>query len=307
MKPDSIFVIGPTASGKTRLAAHLAALYQTDVVSADSRQVYSHMNIGTGKDYEDYTVHGVKIKAHLLDIVQPGQAFHIHQYKLAAAKVIEHLQHLGKMPIVCGGSGLYLQALVNNLQYTAVPVNTILRAQLNQLSQMELQQYWQQLKPTAFNNVADTGTVKRLIRAIEINTYLQQFQLADDTPICKHPIIFGLELTVVKRRERIHQRLLQRLEQGLVQEVEQLLTNVSAEQLIFYGLEYKIVTQYLLNQYSYAQMVELLTTAIQQFAKRQMTFFRKMEKDGLVIHWLDADRPTEVIVNDAAKLIGEYL
>lgn len=306
MKPDSIIILGPTASGKTRVAAQLAAALQTDVVSADSRQVYTQMNIGTGKDYESYFVNGKQVTVHLVDLVAPGTPFDIHQFKLAASSVVHELNTAGKLPIICGGSGLYLQVFTNDLRYTAVPVNNQLREELAQLNHNELLQYWEKLRPTSFNHIADLSTVKRLIRAIEINTYLQQYSIEATQPICRNPLTLGLHIEVEKRRQLIEQRLRLRLEQGLIAEVEQLLQIVSPEQLIFYGLEYKFVTQYLLHQYSYEQMVIQLTTAIQQFAKRQMTYFRKMEKDGLVIHWLDADRPAEVIINDAVKLIGEY-
>jgi tRNA dimethylallyltransferase len=306
VKLDSIIILGPTASGKTRVAAHLAAALQTDVVSADSRQVYTQMNIGTGKDYESYFVNGKQVTAHLVDLVAPGTPFDVHQFKLAASSVVHELNTAGKLPIICGGSGLYLQVFINDLRYTAVPVNNQLREELAQLNHNELLQYWEKLKPTSFNHIADLSTVKRLIRAIEINTYLQQYSIEATQPICRNPLTLGLHIEVEKRRQLIEQRLRLRLEQGLIAEVEQLLQIVSPAQLIFYGLEYKFVTQYLLHQYSYEQMVIQLTTAIQQFAKRQMTYFRKMEKDGLVIHWLDADRPAEVIINDAVKLIGEY-
>lgn len=303
---DLIVLIGPTASGKTRLAVHLAYALQTEIISADSRQVYRHMNLGTGKDYADYEFNHTRIQTHLIDIIDPGQQYHIDlfrkDFELAYQSI--HTQH--KIPILCGGTGLYIDAVLSNYTFTSIPVNETLRASLVSLSKDELLNRFQLMPTTEFTKVADTSTAKRLIRAIEINTYLQSHPAPAQLSKQYHPLILGLSLPVEIRRQRIADRLLSRLNQGLVEEVESLLKTVSSEKLIYYGLEYKFITEYLLGLYSYETMVEKLTIAIQQFAKRQMTYFRKMERDGKPIHWIDATQPISNQLDEVLSLLQQF-
>lgn len=281
-----IVILGPTASGKTRLAAQLAYRMGTEIISADSRQVYREMNIGTGKDYDDYIVNGRKIPVHLLDIADPGSSYHLDQFKHDFFLSYENLRQRHLIPILCGGSGLYIQAAIGNLSYTSVPVNPDLRHQLEALSTDALLDLFAHLPQQSFHPVADLSSRKRLIRAIEIATYLQENAMPVNEFPKIEPVIFGLNPDRMQRRSTIAQRLEQRLESGLVEEVQHLLQKVSPEQLIYYGLEYKLVTQFLTGSISRTEMIEQLTIAIQQFAKRQMTFFRKLEKDGFTIQWL---------------------
>lgn len=288
-----IVILGPTASGKTRLAAQLAYRMETEIISADSRQVYRDMNIGTGKDYDDYIINGKKIPVHLLDITDPGSAYHIDQFKRDFFTCYDRLRQHHQTPILCGGSGLYIQAAIGNLSYTSVPVNMNLRSRLETLSKAALSDMFTRLPQQSFHLVADLSSRKRLIRAIEIALYLQEHAL----PVAEfpkiEPVIFGLNPDRMQRRSNIAKRLEQRLEAGLIEEVEQLLQKVSPEQLIYYGLEYKLVTLFLTGSISRTEMIEQLTIAIQQFAKRQMTFFRKLEKDGFIVQWLPDGLATE--------------
>lgn len=299
MKPV-IVILGPTACGKTHLATHLAYALGGEIVSADSRQVYRSMDIGTGKDLEEYVVNNQSIPYHLVDILEAGEMYNVHLFQQDCYAAMEDIRARERWPILCGGTGLYIEAVVKAHQFTAIPIDEILREQLHQLSNEELLEKFK-TTPSDYTPLADTSTRKRLIRAIEIATFLavNPFPIA---PKSNHSVsefhLFGLSLPVEERRERITRRLHERLQNGMIEEVQGLLhQGISAEQLIYYGLEYKFITQYLLGLSEYGTMVERLNVAIHQFAKRQMTFFRKMERDGLLIQWLDATLPTEELVN----------
>jgi tRNA dimethylallyltransferase len=293
MHPNLIVILGPTASGKTKLAVNLAHALNTEVISADSRQVYRQMNIGTGKDLNEYKINETQIPYHLIDILDAGERYHIHQFTKDFFEAFNHIHSLNKMPILCGGTGLYIDAILSNYEYTSVPINEELRDELIKLDKEELKQEFNNLPPHAYKSKVDTSTAKRLIRGIEIITYLQQHSYTP-TPFQNiHPIIFGTQISLEKRRANIEKRLAERLKNGMVEEVEMLLKTIPKEQLIYYGLEYKFVTLYLTGELSYMQMQEQLLIAIQQFAKRQMTYFRKMERDGKQIHWIDTDQTLE--------------
>lgn len=285
-----IVLLGPTASGKTRLATRLAYELNGEVISVDSRQLYRKMDIGTGKDLKEYLVEGRSIPYHLIDIADPGEHFNVHRFQVMARKAVEAIQNAGKQVILCGGTGLYLEALLKDFKYTAVPLNPELRIELEKLTDYELKERLDSLL-TDYSEYADTTTRKRLIRAVEISTFLK-FNLnftrsaGGDVP---DYLVFGLNPPVELRRERISARLKERMSKGLVEEVSGLLdSGLSAEQLVYYGLEYKYVTFYLLGTLSYRELFTRLETEIHRFAKRQMTYFRKMERGGIEIHWLQA-------------------
>jgi len=310
--PPMLVVLGPTACGKTRLAVQLAHRLNGEVVSADSRQVYRGMNIGTGKDLAEYHFEGQAIPYHLIDIIEAGESYNVSRYQQDCSAALLAIIGRNKRPILCGGTGFYMEAVLKNHQFTAVPINADLRHELATKTDAQLLQIFQQ-NPSKYAPLADTSTRKRRIRAIEIAFFLnspnQQSHKATTGPVAQptyQPVVIGLDLPVEVRRARITQRLQQRLQNGMIEEVEALLNNgVAAEQLIFYGLEYKFLTQYLQGHYNYDTFFERLNVAIHQFAKRQMTFFRKMERDGLAIHWLDAQRPVAELVEEI--LNGELL
>ncbi|MDI9864381.1 tRNA (adenosine(37)-N6)-dimethylallyltransferase MiaA [Flectobacillus sp. DC10W] len=294
MQYELITILGPTASGKTRLAVQLAAQLDAEIISADSRQVYRGMNLGTGKDLEEYRIGDIEVPYHLIDIVNAGDSYHIFQFQKDFQKVFNDIRNRGKIAILCGGSGLYLEAVLRGFQYTAVPIDEELRTVLLTLSQEELLKRFESL--SSFVPKADTSTHKRTIRAIEIGEYLKthpEFELPQQQTI--NSIILGLNPPLELRREKITTRLHQRLEQGMVEEVKALLSaGVSSDKLIFYGLEYKWITEYLQGTIDYQTMFDRLNVAIHQFAKRQMTYFRKMEKEGLIINWLEVEPFTQI-------------
>ncbi len=305
MQPNLIVILGPTASGKTKLAAHLAHALHTDIISADSRQVYREMNIGTGKDLSEYTIHNEQIPYHLIDILNAGERYHIHQFTNDFFDAFHNIHQQHKTPILCGGTGLYIDAILSNYEYTGVPINEELRVQLSTFSKTELEKIFSELPPHAYKKKVDISTTKRLIRGIEIITYLHQHHFTP-TPFPKvHPIIFGTHVSLQKRRENIEKRLTERLQNGLVEEVEKLLKTISKEQLVYYGLEYKFVTLYLTGELTYDQLHQQLLVAIQQFAKRQMTYFRKMEREGKQILWIDASQTIEKQLLEIQSRIAE--
>ena len=286
-----IVILGPTASGKTKLATHLAYELNGEVLSADSRQIYAGMDIGTGKDLNEYMVNGKQIPHHLINIRKAGENYNIADYQHDFDAAIKKIKANKTIPILCGGTGMYIDAILSGFQFTRVPVDEQLRKELHNKSGAELVSIFGNL-PSAYTNLADTSTNKRLIRAIEIATYLQKhpFEFADLPKI--EAKLFGLKIDRELRRERISNRLHERLKQGMIEEVQTLLdAGISSEKIIFYGLEYKLITQYLLHEFSYEEMVAKLEVAIHQFAKRQMTYFRKMERDGHQINWIDASIP----------------
>jgi len=289
-----IVILGPTASGKTRLAAQLAHQIGGEIISADSRQVYRGMTIGTGKDLQEYVVNGKTIPYHLIDILDAGEKYNVHQFQQDALRILIQISQRGHVPILCGGTGLYLQALLQTHQFTEIPVNDTLRQALEPLSHEELTGRFLEI-PSGYSALADTSTRKRTIRAIEIATYLnfnpQHVFAKASVPAYQ---VYGLNPPVEIRRQRISQRLHERMQNGLVEEVQVLLNRgILPENLIYYGLEYKFVTQYLIGDLSFDTVIQRLETEIHRFAKRQMTYFRKMERDGIAIRWLASDTTPE--------------
>lgn len=289
---DLLAVIGPTASGKTAFAVRLALALGGEVISADSRQVYRGMDIGTGKDLEEYVVEGQQVSCHLVDIVEAGYKYNVFEYQADFLRVWEDCRWRGVVPVLCGGSGLYVEAVLKGYKLLAVPVNEELRASLEGMPLPELAARLATYKK--LHNTTEIDTPKRAIRAIEIEEYYRTHPYEEKDFPQLHPLIVGVEVSREVRRERITRRLHERLEQGMVEEVRQLLdSGVAPEDLIYYGLEYKYLTLYLTGKLSYDAMVEQLNVAIHQFAKRQMTWFRKMEREGFEIRWLDAGLPLE--------------
>lgn len=289
---DLLAVIGPTASGKTAFAVRLALALGGEVISADSRQVYRGMDIGTGKDLEEYVVEGQQVPCHLVDIVEAGYKYNVFEYQADFLRVWEDCRRRGVVPVLCGGSGLYVEAVLKGYKLLAVPVNEELRASLEGVPLPELAARLATYKK--LHNTTEIDTPKRAIRAIEIEEYYRTHPYEEKDFPQLRPLIVGVEVSREVRRERITRRLHERLEQGMVEEVRQLLdSEVAPEDLIYYGLEYKYLTLYLTGKLSYDAMVEQLNVAIHQFAKRQMTWFRKMEREGFEIRWLDAGLPLE--------------
>lgn len=285
---DLIVILGPTASGKTKLAAALADRLDAEIISADSRQVYRDMTIGTGKDYADYVMNDKKIPYHLIDIADAGSKYNLHQYISDFNTCYTDCVGRGKQAILCGGSGLYIQAILKNYAFTGAPVNDPFRADMETKTHEEIIQIFRDLPHTPYTNLADLSTKKRSIRAIEINTWLKDHAPATPIGMAFTPVVFGLNPEVAARRENIRLRLFNRIQNGLIEEVEHLLKRgIPASDLEYYGLEYKHITQYLTGKESLSNMQEKLTIAIQQFAKRQMTFFRKMEREGIKINWFN--------------------
>jgi tRNA dimethylallyltransferase len=289
---ELITILGPTASGKTKLAAHLAAGINGEVISADSRQVYRGMDIGTGKDLADFQVANENIPYHLIDIVEPGYEYNVYEFQRDFLEVFRHIHNNGKVPIMCGGTGLYIDAVVNSYQMDEVPHDKELRATLEKLSDRELIHMLAQYGD--LHNTTDTTDRLRTIRAIEILEH--QKDKHDERVIFPkiNSINFGIYFEREVIRQRITERLRTRLEEGMVREVNDLLENgLSPEQLTFYGLEYRFVTQFVTGSISYDEMFQNLNTAIHQFAKRQMTWFRRMERKGNKIIWIDGSLPLE--------------
>lgn len=284
-KPDLITILGPTATGKTALAAILADRIGSEVISADSRQVYRGMTIGTGKDYADYVVAERCVPYHLVDIMEAGTEYNVFQYQQDFLKVYDAIGQRGHIPILCGGSGLYLEAVLKGYQMDAVPYNEALRQALSVHSDEELRQRLESMRQ--LHNVSDINDRKRLERAIEITLFQHDHPSERAFPKIKS-VNFGIHFERPVLRARITERLQKRLGEGLVEEVKGLLDKgVSVEALKYYGLEYRFVTSFLTGELSRERMTEGLNTAIHQFAKRQMTWFRRMERAGTVIRWID--------------------
>ena len=299
-----LVILGATATGKTKLAVTVAAALNGEIISADSRQIFKGMDIGTGKDLEEYEINGKLIPYHLIDHKEPGMRYQVNAFKEDFYQVYEVITARNKLPVLCGGTGMYIHSLLQNHEFTAVPVNPGLRNQLNECNLSELQRVLNTY-PDELRKHADQSTQKRLIRAIEIAAYLKEHQLSTQQRPDFKPLVVGLNSSIESRRKRIKERLDQRLTAGLVEEVKSLLSNgVSKEMLVFYGLEYKFVIAYLSGDINYTQFKERLFTAICQYAKRQMTFFRKMEKDGVYIHWFNVDQDP-AIQNKVIELYHE--
>ena len=308
-----ITILGPTASGKTPLAARLAAEIGGEIISADSRQVYRRMDIGTGKDLADYTVetlqgdrHAVRIPYHLIDIREPGTKYNLFEYQQDFFDAYEAIQGRGAVAILCGGTGLYIEAVLKGYKLSPVPQNQELRDRLEGKSLAELTQMLTELKArnnSNMHNTTDVDSCQRAIRAIEIETYNLEHPLPKRELPPVESVIIGINVDRELRREKITHRLKARLEEGMVEEVKQLLDEgIPADDLIYYGLEYKFVTEYLTGRLSYDEMFTRLEIAIHQFAKRQMTWFRGMERRGFKINWLEATLPMEEKIKNIIQL-----
>ena len=315
-----ITILGPTASGKTSLAAALAAQIDTldasiwggstkgaEIISADSRQVYRGMDIGTGKDLEDYTVGGKLIPYHLIDICDAGTKYNLFQYQQDFYDVYQDITHRGVLPILCGGTGLYIESVLKGYHLSPVPQNPALRSSLEGKSLEELTDMLVELKArngSHMHNRTDVDTAQRAIRAIEIETYNLEHPMPERELPAVDSLVIGVSIDRDARRDKITHRLKQRLENGMVEEIKGLLDRgIPAENLLYYGLEYKFITEYVIGKTSYEEMLRGLEIAIHQFAKRQMTWFRGMERRGFTIHWIDALQPMEQKVEQVLELM----
>lgn len=300
--PVLITVLGPTASGKTTFAAHLASRLDGEIISADSRQVYRGMDIGTGKDLADYTVGGKAVPYHLIDIRDAGDKYTLFNYQHDFHEVYRDILLRHKTPILCGGTGLYIESILKGYRLPDVPENTGLRKRLEPKSLDELTQILSSYKP--LHNTTDTDTKKRAIRAIEIADFQSRYPASelDYPPV--DSVIIGIDIDRESRRQKISSRLKKRLDEGMVDEIRSLLDKgVSSDDLIYYGLEYKFVTLYVTGKINFEEMSSQLEIAIHQFAKRQMTWFRGMEKRGFTIHWLDFSLPVSEKIDKALVVI----
>lgn len=292
-----ITILGPTASGKTSLAAALVARIDAEIISADSRQVYRGMTIGTGKDLDDYRQGDRVIPYHLIDICEPGTKYNLFQYQQDFHLIYNNIVARGVRPILCGGTGLYIESVLKGYALSPVPQNQALRDELADKSLAELTEMLEDLKHrnhSVMHNRTDVDTAQRAIRAIEIETYNLEHPTDNRTLPPIDSVIIGVDINREERRRKITQRLKQRLEEGMVDEIRQLLDRgIAPENLIYYGLEYKFVTEYVIGKTSYEEMFRQLEIAIHQFAKRQMTWFRGMERRGFTIHWIDALDPMD--------------
>ena len=308
-----ITILGPTASGKTPLATALAARIGGEIISADSRQVYRRMDIGTGKDLDDYVeseVRGtrceVRIPYHLIDICEPGTKYNLFQFQQDFYDAYQDIRSRGVTPILCGGTGLYIEAVLKGYHLSPVPQNPELRASLEGKSLEDLTQMLKELKAqtgSTMHNKTDVDSCQRAIRAIEIETYNLKHPMPRRELPAVSSLIIGVDIDRELRRQKITRRLKARLDEGMVDEVRRLLDEgIPAEDLIYYGLEYKFVTEYIIGSLSYDEMFRQLEIAIHQFAKRQMTWFRGMERRGFRIHWIDATLPMEEKVNKILQL-----
>lgn len=322
MKHSMITILGPTASGKTNLATHLAAqidnmdailwggkTHGAEIIGADSRQVYRGMDIGTGKDLADYVVDGKQVPYHLIDICDAGTKYNLFQYQQDFYDAYLDIQKRGVLPILCGGTGLYIESVLKGYHLSPVPQNPMLREQLADKSLEELTAMLKDLKAKSgskMHNRTDVDTAQRAIRAIEIETYNLEHPMPERELPALDSLIVGVSIDRDARREKITRRLKQRLNEGMVDEIKSLLASgVPAENLIYYGLEYKFITEYVIGKTTYEEMFRGLEIAIHQFAKRQMTWFRGMERRGFTIHWIDALQPMEEKVNAVIELMKQ--
>lgn len=301
-----ITILGPTACGKTSLAAALAADIHGEIISGDSRQVYRGMDIGTGKDLADYRVGDISVPYHLIDIVEPGTKYNVYQYQRDFMRAYDDIVGRGVTPVLCGGSGLYLEAVLRGYRMAPVPENKQLRQSLEGKSLAELTEILNDIKTRKglrMHNTTDVDTAKRAIRAIEIELYQDEHpeETEDIQPV--ESLVIGLQIEVEQRRERITRRLKARFDEGMADEIRRIIdSGVAPEDLIYYGLEYKYVTEYVIGQRDFEETFRLLEIAIHQFAKRQMTWFRGMERRGVKIHWIDSQLPMEEKINKIKKI-----
>lgn len=284
---DLITILGPTASGKTPFATALAYELDSEIISADSRQVYRQMDLGTGKDLTDYIVNGKQIPYHLIDIVEPGYKYNVFEYQRDFLDAYFSIKEKGKLPVLCGGTGMYLESVLKGYKLMPVPEDKELRKRLENKTPEELGNLLAQYKD--LHNSTDLDTVKRAIRAIEIEEYYLKNRVSYREFPPLNSLIIGIDIDRELRREKITRRLRQRLDEGMVDEIRMLIDKgISPEDLLYYGLEYKYLTLYVTGKLSFNEMFAQLEIAIHQFAKRQMTWFRGMERRGFVIHWLGA-------------------
>ena len=327
-----ITILGPTASGKTTLATHLALHLNGEIISADSRQIYRGMDLGTGKDLCEYTIDGHQIPYHLIDIHPAGYKYNLFEYKRDFLKAYNTILQHGTQPILCGGTGLYIEAVLGDYNLLEVPVNEPLRQTLEGKTLEELSQILDTYPNYHRHNKTDVDTIKRAIRAIEIADYyahhtkqttlnsqfLQKARAIESTQIAEqsknlerseklstlNSIIIGVDIDRELRREKITRRLKTRLDEGMLDEVKNLLdSGIHPDDLIYYGLEYKFLTQHLIGELTYDEMFKSLEIAIHQFAKRQMTWFRGMERRGYTINWINADQTIDQKVAQALEII----
>jgi tRNA dimethylallyltransferase len=302
---DLLVVTGPTASGKTALAATIAYRVGGEIVSADSRQVYRGMNLGTGKDYDDYKLNGTFIPYHLIDIADPGYKYNVFEFQRDFKKVYSDLKKRKIFPVVCGGSGMYADSIITGYKMFEVPPDSGLRIELEKKSMEELKEILLTFK--SLHNSTDTDSKKRLIRAIEIeHSNRNKGKAYSGFPKVK-ALLVGILFEREARRKRITERLRQRLHSGMVDEVKHLIDQgIDTDTLIYYGLEYKFITLYLTGKITHEEMVRDLEIAIHQFAKRQMTWFRGMERKGIKINWIDGELPMEEKVKKVMELLKEH-
>lgn len=302
-KVDLISIIGHTAAGKTRIAALVASALGGEIISADSRQVYRGMSIGTGKDMEDYIVEGNRVAVHLIDIRDAGEEYNVYEFQKDFLTAYENIRARERIPVLCGGSGMYVEAVLRNYDLLQVPVNPELRKRLQKHNLSELSEMLSHYK--TLHNKTDIDTKKRAVRAIEIAEFMKQSEGTEPALPEINSLNIGIAFDRGTRRGRITDRLNKRLETGLIEEVEILLkAGISHEKLEYYGLEYKYLSRYLSKQISYEEMYNKLNIAIHQFAKRQMTYFRGMERRGIEIHWVDMQLPMDKIVSEILSLYG---
>lgn len=286
MNQDLICILGPTASGKTKYAVKMAYEIGGEIISADSRQVYRGMDIGTGKDLSDYTINGIQIPYHLIDIVAAGEKYNLFQYQKDFERVYDDIRSRGKQPILCGGTGLYIDAVTRGYSLAEVPENPQLRSELEKLSMEGLISKLESMKK--LHNKTDIDSKKRVIRALEIEIFRQNCPVEYVKTVPINTRFIGISVSREERVARIDRRLRERLEHGMIEEVKRLMdSGISPEDLIYYGLEYKFVTLYLLEKLTYEEIEKQLSVAIHQFAKRQMTWFRGMERRGVRIEWIE--------------------
>ncbi len=302
-KNKLVAIVGPTASGKTKVAVDLALKLETEIISGDSRQVYKGMDLGTGKDIDEYSVNGIKVPYHLIDIVPAGYKYNIHEFQEDFFSVYQTILKKNKLPILCGGSGLYVQSVTQNYSLLSVPPNKELQKELEEKDLKELTNLLR--KFGNLHNKSDVETRRRAIRAIEIADYYLKHEQEKSTLPKLSTLFVGIDISRELRREKISRRLTERLNNGMLEEVELLLETVNADDLIYYGLEYKYLTLYLLGKLSYTEMKNQLEIAIHQFAKRQMTWYRGMERKGIKIHWIDSQLTSDKKNNIILKLISD--
>ena len=302
-------ILGPTACGKTSFAVALADCLDGEIISADSRQVYRGMDLGTGKDLADYDIHGHRIPYHLIDICDAGEKYNVYRYQHDFLVAYNDIVSRGRFPILCGGTGLYLESVLRGYKLCPVPQNPELRKSLENKSLENLVKVLLEYKEKTggkMHNTTDVDTAQRAIRAIELEEYYSEHPLLDASFPDIHSLVIGLDISRDLRRERISKRLQQRLDDGMLDEIRRLLdSGVHPDDLIYYGLEYKYLTLHVIGQLTYDEMFRQLEIAIHQFAKRQMTWFRGMERRGVHIHWIDATKPMDDKVSEVIKLLKE--